>query len=85
MHYRKNYLKKKWIVMIFWRYFEKSGDEWLDYLKNDSWITSISYARYGKSREKIIGFGMKNSRTLPSLGWKCCKSLSNESDEPVYT
>ena len=35
--------------------------------------------------EEITGFGMKNSLTLPSLGWKYFNSLRDENDEPIYT
>ena len=35
--------------------------------------------------EKLTGFGMKNSLTLPSLGNKYFNSLRDENDEPIYT
>ena len=38
-----------------------------------------------KGIEKITGFGMKNSSTLPSLANKCFRSLRDENDETIYT
>ena len=35
--------------------------------------------------EKLTGFGMKNSLTLPSLANKYFNSLGDENDEPIYT
>ena len=35
--------------------------------------------------EKLTGFGMKNSLTLPSLANKYSNSLRDENDEPIYT
>ena len=35
--------------------------------------------------EKLTGFGMKNSLTLPSLANNYFNSLRDESDEPIYT
>ena len=35
--------------------------------------------------EKLTGFGMKNSLTLPSLANKYFNSLRDENDEPIYT
>ena len=57
----------------------------MDYVKNDVLCTAFSYARYSKGMEEITGFGMKNSLTLPSLGWKYFNSLREEGDEPIYT
>ena len=47
--------------------------------------TAFSYARYSKGLEKLTGFGMKNSLTLPSLANKYFNSLRDENDEPIYT
>ena len=35
--------------------------------------------------EEIAGFGMKDSFSLPALGWKYFKSLRTEEAEPIYT
>ena len=35
--------------------------------------------------EKLTGFGMKNSLTLPSLADKYFNSLRDENDEPIYS
>ena len=53
--------------------------------KNDVLSTAFSYARYSKGMEELIGFGMKNSLTLPALANKYFNSLKDESDEPIYT
>ena len=37
------------------------------------------------TKEKLTGFGMKNSLTLPSLTNKYFNSLRGENDEPIYT
>ena len=58
---------------------------WLDYLKNDVLCTGFSYARYTKAMDDITEFGMKNSLSLPGLGWKNCNSKRTEEDEPLYT
>ena len=60
-------------------------NEWLPYLKNDVLSAAFSYARYSKGMEKLTGFGMKNSLTLPSLANKLFNSLREENDEPIYT
>ena len=70
---------------IFEDNWEKETDKWMDYGKNDVLCTSFSYARYSKGMEEITEFGMKNSLTLPSLGWKYFNSLRDENDEPIYT
>ena len=59
-------------------------DEWLDYVRKYVLCTVFGYARYSKGMEKITGYEMKNSLTLPSLGWKNLTSLRDESDEPIY-
>ena len=46
---------------------------------------AFGYARYSKGMEKITSFGMRNSVTLPSLGWKYFSSMRHESDESLYT
>ena len=70
---------------IFEDNWEEKENEWLPYLKNDVLSTVFSYARYSKGMEKLTGFGMKNSLTLPSLANKFFNSLRDESDEPIYT
>ena len=35
--------------------------------------------------EKLTGFGMKNSLTLPTLETKYFNILRDENDEPIYT
>ena len=60
-------------------------DEWLEYLGKDVLFTAFVFARYSKRMEEITGFGMENNVTLLSLGWKCYKSLRDESDESIYT
>ena len=70
---------------IFEDNWEEKEIEWLPYLKNDVLSTAFSYARYSKGMEKLTGFGMKNSLTLPSLANKYFNSLRDESDEPIYT
>ena len=59
--------------------------EWLPYVKNDVLCTAYSYARYIKAMEEITGFSMKDSLSLPGLGWKYFNSLRTEEDEPIYT
>ena len=70
---------------IFEDNWEEKENEWLPYLKNDVLSTAFSYARYSKGMEKLTGFGMKNSLTLPPLANKYFNSLRDESDEPIYT
>ena len=70
---------------IFEDNWEEKENQWLPYLKNDVLSTAFSYARYSKGMEKLTGFGMKNSLTLPSLANKYFNSLRDESDEPIYT
>ena len=70
---------------IFEDNWEEKENEWLPYLKNDVLSTAFSYARYSKRMEELTGLGMKNSLTLPSLANKYFNSLSDESDEPIYT
>ena len=45
-------------------------NKWLPYVKNDVLSTTFCYARYTMGMEKVTGFGMKNSLTLPSLAKK---------------
>ena len=59
--------------------------EWIDYVKNDVSCKAFGYPRYSEGIEKMSSFGMKNSLTLPSLGWRYFTSLRDESDEPIYT
>ena len=35
--------------------------------------------------QEITGFSMKDSLSLPGLGWKYFNSLRTEEDEPIYT
>ena len=65
--------------------WEEKENEWLPYHKNDMLSNPFSYARYAKVMEKLTGFGMTNSLTLPSLANKYFNSLRDENDEPVYT
>ena len=55
---------------IFEDTWKDEKHEWLDYVKNDVLCTAFCYARYNKRMEKFTGFGIKNSLTLPILGWK---------------
>ena len=59
--------------------------EWLDYVKNDVLCTAFSYARYCKNMEDITKFSMKDSLSLPGLGWKYFNSLRTSEDEAIYT
>ena len=70
---------------IFEDNWEEKENQWLPYLKNDIISTAFNYARYSKGMEKLTGFGMKNSLTLPSLANKYFNSLRDESDEPIYS
>ena len=70
---------------IFEDNWEEKENEWLPYLKNDVLSKAFSYDRFSKGMEKLTGFGMKNSLTLPSLANKYFNSLRDESDEPIYT
>ena len=65
--------------------YKDKKDEWLDYVKIDVLCTVFSYARYSKAKDDITGFSMKDSLSLPELGWKYFNSLGTEEDEPVYT
>ena len=53
--------------------WDEKENEWLPYLMNDVLSTAFSYARYTRARQKLTGFGMKNSTTLPSLANKYLK------------
>ena len=50
--------------------WEEQENEWLPYVKNGVLSTAFCYARYTMGMDKINGFGMKNSLTLPSLANK---------------
>ena len=65
--------------------WESKEGEWFPYVKSDVLSESFARDRYSKGMEKITGFGMKNSLTLPSLATKYFNSLRNENDEPIYT
>ena len=65
--------------------WEEKENEWLPYVKNDVLSTAFCYVRYMMGMEKLTGFGMKNSLTLPSLANKYFNTLRDESDEPIYT
>ena len=65
--------------------YRDKKDIWLLYVKNDVLCTAYSYARYIKDMEEITGFSMKDSLSLPGLGWKYFNSLRTEEDEPIYT
>ena len=54
--------------------------EWLDYVKNDLLCTAFSYARYTKAMEEKTRFRMKQSLSLPGLGWINFNSLRTEHD-----
>ena len=60
-------------------------DEWLPYVKNDVLCTAYSYARYCGSMVELTGFSMKDSLSLPGLGFKYFNSLRIDQDEPIYT
>ena len=59
--------------------------EWMDYVRNDELCTAFCYAKYPERMEAFTGFGMRNSSTLPFLGWKYFNSLRVENDETIYT
>ena len=65
--------------------YKDKKDIWSPYVKNDVLCTAYSYARYIKAMEEITGFSMKDSLSLPGLGWKYFNSLRTEEDEPIYT
>ena len=65
--------------------YKDKKDIWLPYVKNDVLCTSYCYARYSKAMEEITGFSMKDSLSLPGLGWKYFNSLRTKKDEPIYT
>ena len=60
-------------------------DMWMEFVKNEVMCTATCYPSYSKGMGKFTGFGMKNSSTLPSLGWKYFNNLRDENDEPTYT
>ena len=64
---------------------EEKENEWLPFPKKDILSTAFSYARYTKGMEKITGFGMKNSITLPSLANMYFNNVRDHNDEPIYT
>ena len=63
---------------------EEKENERLPYLKNDVLSTAFTHARYAKSMEKLTGFGMKNSLTLPSLANKLFNGLRDENYEAMF-
>ena len=65
--------------------WDEKENESLPYVKNDVLSIAFSYARYSKSLEELIGFGMKNSLTLRSLAKKYNKKLRDKNNEPIYT
>ena len=65
--------------------WEEGENEWVPYVKNDVLSTAFYYVRYTMGMEELIGVGMKNSLTLPSLANKSFKSLRDENVEPIYT
>ena len=65
--------------------YKDKKDIWLPYVKNDVLCTAHSYARYIEDMKEITGFSMKDSLSLPGLGWKYFNSLRTEEDEPIYT
>ena len=65
--------------------YKDKKDIWLPYVKNDVLCTAYSYARYIEDMKEITGFSMKDSLSLPGLGWKYFNSLRTEEDEPIYT
>ena len=70
---------------IFEDTWEERENEWLPYVKNDVLSFAFCYARYTMGMEKLTGFGMKNSLTLPSLANKNFNNLRDENNEPVHT
>ena len=69
---------------IFDDTWEDKENEWLPYLKNNVLSTAFSCARYGKGMEDLVGFGMKNSLTSPSLANKYFNSLRDENNAPIF-
>ena len=65
--------------------WEENENAWLPYVKNDVLSTAFCDARYTMGMEKLTGFGMKNSLTLPSLANIYFNNLRDENDEPLYT
>ena len=65
--------------------WEEKENELLPYLINDVSSTVFSYARCSEGIEKLTGFGMKNSLTLPSLANRYFNILRDENNEPIYT
>ena len=47
--------------------WEARENDWLHYVNIDFISTVFCYARYIMSMEDLIGIGIKNSLTLPSL------------------
>ena len=70
---------------IFDDTWEVEEIEWLPSVKNDWLSTAFCYAWYTMSTEELTNFGMKNSVTLPSLANKYFNSLTDDSDELIYT
>ena len=65
--------------------YKDKKNNWLDFVKNDVLCTVFSYARYSKAMDDITGYSMKDSLSLPGLGWKYFNLLITEKDEPIYT
>ena len=65
--------------------YKDKKDEWLDYVKQDILCTAFGYARYCKAMRELAGFSMKDSLSVPGLGWRDFISLRDESDEPIYS
>ena len=65
--------------------YKDKKDIWLPYVKNDVLCTAYSYSRYIGAMKEISGFSMKDSLSLPGLGWKYFNSLRTEDYEDIYT
>ena len=65
--------------------YKDKKDIWLPYVKMDLLSTSYCDARYCGAMKKISVFLMKDSLSLPGLGFKYFKSLRTDQDEPIYT
>ena len=50
--------------------WEEKENEWQPYVKNDALSTGFRYAKYWKEMGELTRFGMKKSRTLPSIAKK---------------
>ena len=65
--------------------YKDKKDEWLLYVKQVVLCTTFSYARYSKAKDEITEFGMKDSLSLPRMGWKYFNSFRTEEDELICT